>query len=149
AFVQRLTCSSQCGEDMVYSPLSERCASFRSPRLYDSTLPSQAFSNFFQSPHAQITLSRRRPGNRSGSPARIVELVRLLPFLRVEDIAPCLVQKRDWVIPEGMDVPARLGDEYPRLDECSVLDFLGILGVPTEIRDHYVPLKAPLFRSVV
>jgi hypothetical protein len=71
-----------------------------------------------------------------------------LPFLRVEDIAPYLVQKRDWVIPEGMDVPARTGDEFRRFDECAVLDFLRMLGVSTEIRDHYVRPKAPLFRSV-
>jgi hypothetical protein len=71
-----------------------------------------------------------------------------LPFLRVEDIAAYLVQKRDWVIPEGMDVPARLGDEFRRFDECAVLDFLRMLGVATEIRDHCVRLKAPLFRSV-
>ena len=70
-----------------------------------------------------------------------------LPFLQVEDIAPYLVQKHDWVIPDGMDVPARPGDQYRRFDECAVLDFLQMLGVPTEIRDHYVRLKSPLFRS--
>ena len=70
------------------------------------------------------------------------------PFLRQEDIAPYLVQKRDWVIPDGMDVPARPGDEYRRFDECAVLDFLRMIGIPTEIRENDVRLKAPLFRSV-
>jgi hypothetical protein len=80
-----------------------------------------------------------------GNPGVVAEH---LPFLRVEDIAPYLVQKRDWVMPKDMDVPARPGDEFRRFDECAVLDFLRMLGIPTEIRDHYVRLKAPLFRSV-
>lgn len=71
-----------------------------------------------------------------------------LPFLLVEDIAPYLVQKRDWVIPEGTDFPARPGDEFRRFDECAVLDFLRMIGVPTEIRDHHVRLKASVFREV-
>jgi hypothetical protein len=80
-----------------------------------------------------------------GNPRAIAER---LPFLRVEDVAPYLMQKRDFVIPEGMNVPARPGDEFRRFDECAVLDFLRMLGVLVEIRDHKVHLKAPLFRSV-
>jgi hypothetical protein len=30
-------------------------------------------------------------------------------------------------------------------DECAVLDFLRTLGVPTEIRDHFMRLKSPYF----
>jgi hypothetical protein len=71
-----------------------------------------------------------------------------LSFLSVADIAPYLVQKHDWVIPKGMNVPARRGDEFRRFDECAVLDFLRMLGVAVELRDQQVRLNADLFQSV-
>jgi hypothetical protein len=70
-----------------------------------------------------------------------------LPFLDVEDIAPYLVQKHDWVIPTGMNVPARFGDEFCRFDECAVLDFLRMLGVRVGLQDGYVRQQSPLYRS--
>lgn len=71
-----------------------------------------------------------------------------LPFLGAEDIAPYLVQKHDWVIPAGMDVPARPGDEFVRFDECAVLDFLRMLGVPVGLQGGYVRVQSPVYRSV-
>jgi hypothetical protein len=71
-----------------------------------------------------------------------------LPYLRVFDIAPYLVQQHDWIIPDGMDVPARLGDKFRRFDECSVLDFLRMLGVAVELCDGYVKVQSPVYRSV-
>ena len=62
-----------------------------------------------------------------GNPSVVAER---LPFLRAEDIAPYLVQMHDWVIPEGMDVPARPADEFRRFDECAVLDFCECLASP-------------------
>jgi hypothetical protein len=70
-----------------------------------------------------------------------------LSFLRAEDIAAYLVQKHDLAIPAGMDVPARTGDEFCRFDECAVLDFLRMLGVRVELRDGYVRVQGPLYRS--
>jgi len=81
-----------------------------------------------------------------GNPGLITEH---LPFLQLDDIAPYLVQKPAWPIPEDMNVPARPGDNFCRFDECAVLDFLGMLGVPTEIRFRIVLLKAPLFKSAI
>lgn len=86
------------------------------------------------------------PGDDCRGNSRII--AEHLPFLRVEDIAPYLVQKHNWIIPEGMDIPARPGDEFRRFSECAVLDFLRMLGVAIELRDHRVQLKAPLFRSL-
>jgi hypothetical protein len=71
-----------------------------------------------------------------------------LPFLRAEDIAPYLVQKHDWVIPAGMNVLARSGDEFRRFNECAVLDFLRMLGVRVRLLDGYVRQQGPLFQSV-
>jgi hypothetical protein len=71
-----------------------------------------------------------------------------LPFLSVADIAPYLVQCTDFVIPEGLDVPARAGDEFRRFDECSILDFLRMLGVTVELRDGYVRVQSPIYRTV-
>jgi hypothetical protein len=79
-----------------------------------------------------------------GNPQVIAEH---LPWLRVEDVAPYLVQKHDWVIPEGADVPARPGDEFRRFDECSVVDFLRMLGIAVEVRDQYVRLRSSVYRS--
>jgi hypothetical protein len=75
-------------------------------------------------------------------------LVKHLPFLRVEDIAPYLVQMHDWVIPEGMNVPARPGDEFSRFEECALLDFLRMLGVHVVLQDRYVRVQSPVHRSV-
>jgi len=75
-------------------------------------------------------------------------LVEHLPFLNVADVASYLVQKTDWVIPAGMNIPARPGDEFRRFDECAVLDFMRMLGVGVERHDGYVRLKAPVYRSV-
>lgn len=70
-----------------------------------------------------------------------------LPFLRAEDIAPYLVQKDDWVIPAGMDVPARPGDEFRRFGECAVLDFLRMLSVRVGLQDGYVQVQGQLYWS--
>lgn len=70
-----------------------------------------------------------------------------LRFLRAEDIAPYLVQKHDWVIPAGMGVPARPGDEFRRFDECAVLDFLRMLGVRVGLQDEYLREQGPLYQS--
>jgi len=71
-----------------------------------------------------------------------------LPFLRVEDVAPYLVQTEDCVIPEGMDVPARPGDEFRRFEECAVLDFLRMLGVRVQRQDGYVRTESPVYRTL-
>jgi hypothetical protein len=71
-----------------------------------------------------------------------------MPFLREEDIARCLVQKHEWVIPTGMDFPARPSDEFRRFDECAVLDFLRILGVRVGLQEGYVEQDGPLYLSV-
>ena len=81
-----------------------------------------------------------------GNPSVIAEH---LPFLRVEDIAPYLVQKPDWPTPESINVPARPGDEFRRFDECAVLDFVRMLRVPVDIVSSVVRLKAPLLKSVM
>lgn len=70
-----------------------------------------------------------------------------LPHLRARDIAPYLVQKHDFAIPEGMDVSARPGDEFRRFDECGVLDFLRMLGVDVVLQGGYVQVRSPVFRS--
>jgi hypothetical protein len=71
-----------------------------------------------------------------------------LPVLRAADIAPYLMQKHDWVIAEGADVPARPGDEFCRFDECAVLDFLRMLGVHVSLQAGYVGVESPVYRSV-
>lgn len=45
-----------------------------------------------------------------------------------------------------LDVPARPGDEFTRFHECSVLDFLRLLGVDVELRDGRVRLLSPEHR---
>lgn len=79
-----------------------------------------------------------------GSPNVVAEH---LPFLSVSDIAPYLVQKNDWVIPPGADVPARSGDEFRRFEECAVIDFLRMLGVGIDRRDGHVRPQSPVFRA--
>jgi hypothetical protein len=70
-----------------------------------------------------------------------------LPFLRMEDIGPYLVQKHDFVRPADMNVPARPGDQFRRFDECAVLDFLRMLGIGVGLQDGYVRVQSPVFRS--
>jgi hypothetical protein len=50
---------------------------------------------------------------------------------------------------DPLNVPAREGDEFAGFDECAVIDFLRMLGVHIELRDHYVTLQAPRFRAGV
>jgi hypothetical protein len=80
-----------------------------------------------------------------GNPAIVVEH---LPFLREEDVAPYLVQKHDWQIPQGANTKARPGDAYNRFDECAVLDFLRMLGVGVSVQNGYVQLNSPRYRSL-
>ena len=70
-----------------------------------------------------------------------------LPFLRIEDVTPYLVQMHGATAPEGMDVPARPGDEFRRFEECAVLDFLRMLGVRVQLQDGYVRVQSPVYRS--
>jgi hypothetical protein len=46
-----------------------------------------------------------------------------------------------------LDVHVRPGDESTRFDDGAVLDFLRFLGIRVELRDHYVTLPAPEYRS--
>lgn len=71
-----------------------------------------------------------------------------LPFLREEDISPYLIQKHDWIVPDGANAPARPGDEFRRFDECAVLDFLRMLGVAVNLRKDCVCLESPIYKSV-
>ncbi len=48
---------------------------------------------------------------------------------------------------EKVNVPARNGDEFKRFDECAVLDFLRFLGVGIELREQYVRILAPKYKS--
>lgn len=52
-----------------------------------------------------------------------------------------------WADQKRLNAPARPGDEFRRFDECAALDFLRFLGVRVELRDRYVTLPAPEFRS--
>lgn len=79
-----------------------------------------------------------------GKPHVIVEH---MPFLCIEDISPYLVQKHDWVKPPGMNVPPRSGDDFCRFDECAVLNFLRMLGVPVRIDNGFVKVDSPVIRS--
>lgn len=78
--------------------------------------------------------------------------------MKPEDAAAYLVQQPILVDADGnvdhdvvgydrLDVPARPGDEFSRFDSCTVLDFLRLLGVQVELRDHYVTLLAPIWRT--
>ena len=74
------------------------------------------------------TSEGRPPGQDAGDPAAIVSV---FPWLNVQDVAPYLVQQ-NWDDPaerQRLDVPARPGDEFRRFDECSVIDFLRLLGL--------------------
>jgi len=76
-------------------------------------------------------------------------LAERLPFLKVDDIAPYLVQKPEWPMSDELNVPARAGDGWPRFDELAVLDFLRMLGVQTQVRGGYIEPVGQLFRSGV
>ncbi len=73
------------------------------------------------------------------------------PWVRADDAAAYLVQQPD--VSESvaeydrLDIRARPGDEFTRFDECAVLDFLRLLGVAVELRDHYVTLLSPIWRA--
>jgi len=79
-----------------------------------------------------------------GKPELIVEHI---PSLQAEDFVPYLVQMHDWVVPEGANIPARPGDEFGRFEECAVVDFLRMLGVPIRLQEGYVCPQTPVFRS--
>lgn len=87
-----------------------------------------------------------------GKPERIATE---FPWLRTEDLAPYLVQLPDMSISdaeyERLDVPARAGDEFTRFAECSVLDFLRLLGIAVKLSNEYptryVTLPTPKWRA--
>jgi hypothetical protein len=94
-------------------------------------------------------------GSCDGNPDVIVEQ---FPYLAKDDVTPYLVRKI-WPYESGMskeeydiwekktDVPPRPGDEYTRFAECSVLNFLRMLGIMVAVRNRYVELDAPPYRS--
>jgi hypothetical protein len=84
------------------------------------------------------------PGDSRGNAQVVVEH---LPFLKTDDVAAYLVQKHDWVVPAGADVPARPGDQFRRFDECAVLDFLRMLGLRVGLQDGRVRLQSPVLHS--
>lgn len=71
-----------------------------------------------------------------------------LPFLHRIDVAAYLQQMTEGAKPKGLNIPARPGDEFNRFDECAVVDFLRMLGIPIELRDGYVRVNSPVYRSV-
>ena len=92
------------------------------------------------------TSEGKPPGTNAGSPAAIVST---FPWLKVDDVVPYLVQE-NWDDPEErqrLNVPAREGDEFCRFDECSVLDFLRLLGLKVDMIDHSVTLATPVYRE--
>lgn len=77
-------------------------------------------------------------------------VARHLPFLRAEDVAPYLIHQ-EWEgasAPADLDVPARPGDQFSRLDARAVFDFMRMLGVGIETRDGTWRLKSPEFRTL-
>jgi hypothetical protein len=82
---------------------------------------------------------------------RAERVVAEFPWLNVADVAPYLVQQPDtstsFTEYHRLDVPVRPGDEYTRFDECSVLDFLRLLGVAVEVRDEDVTLLTPVWQA--
>ena len=85
-------------------------------------------------------------------------LTQQFPWVRPEDVAPYLVQSPTTINEAGCEdadlaeydrltVPARPGDEFRRFDECAALDFLRLLGIRAELRDHYVTLRSPVYRT--
>jgi len=73
--------------------------------------------------------------------------------LRPTDIAPYLLPTPEaWDTDPEWDAPARPGDQFTRGGECSVLDFLRLLGIGIELRDYgnqqrYVTPLAPRWRA--
>ncbi len=92
------------------------------------------------------TSEGRPPGTNAGD---LDVLISVLPWLARDDAAPYLVQE-NWDDPEErqrLNVPARQGDEFNRFDECSVLDFLRLLGLKVNMVDHYVTLATSIQRK--
>ena len=92
------------------------------------------------------TSEGRPPGTDAGSPEAIVSV---FPWLEVHDVTPYLVQE-NWDDPEErrrLDVPARPGDEFSRFDECSVLDFLRLLGLNVNMVNNRVTLATSVRRQ--
>lgn len=46
------------------------------------------------------------------------------------------------------DARVRPGDQYTRFNECAVVDFLRLLGVPVDVQEGHVVFQAPVYRSV-
>jgi hypothetical protein len=85
-------------------------------------------------------------------------LARQFPWIRLEDAAAYLVRTPtrvdeqgekdvDWAEYQRLDVPPRPGDEFTRFDECAALDFLRLLGIRVALRDRYVRLLSPIWRT--
>lgn len=84
-------------------------------------------------------------------------LTRLIPNITVEDLAGYLVRNPVWEgdYPEDdrwerhrqLNVPVRVGDEFPRFHECAAVDFLRYIGVSTELREGYVTWLSALHHS--
>ncbi|MCK6472120.1 MAG: hypothetical protein L6R28_10270 [Planctomycetes bacterium] len=92
---------------------------------------------------------------------------RELPFLSADDVAPFLMQDptglrfpkglsedeedlefdRCWALRDRLNVPARLGGKFGRFEECAVLEFLSLLGVPWEMKNHRINFPAPWHRT--
>ncbi len=92
------------------------------------------------------TSEGRPPGTDAGD---VEAIVSVFPWLKANDVAPYLIQE-NWDDPEErlrLDVRARPGDEFTRFDECSVLDFLRLLGVEVSLVDHYVTLGSPVAKQ--
>ncbi len=90
------------------------------------------------------TSEGRPPGTDAGNPEAIVSV---FPWLNVNEVSPYLVQE-NWDDPEErrrLDVPARPGDEFSRFDECSVLDFLRLLGIKVNLVKHNVTLDLQIW----
>ena len=85
-------------------------------------------------------------------------LAQHFPWVAAADAAAYLVQQprlrdddpdqdRQWAEYDRLNEPVRANDEFRRFDECAVLDFLRMLGVRVALRDHYVRLHSPEWRT--
>ncbi|HEY3320921.1 MAG TPA: hypothetical protein VGP72_10690 [Planctomycetota bacterium] len=54
--------------------------------------------------------------------------------------------RRIWAEHQRLNVPARDGDEFKRFDECAILDFMRLLGIPVELRGKRVTFIAPEYK---
>jgi len=109
---------------------------------------------FFDRGEAIDHFVQQSPGEPVGFPGRDCRgnpfvLAERMPFLKVDDIAPYLVQKPEWPMSDELNIPARPGDQSPRFGELAVLDFLRMLGVQTQFRSGYIEPVGRLFRSGV